>query len=318
MNIKDKFPAVLINHTLASPVLQIKGAPEYLRLAAEGPLRIWTTVLDDQTARMSVVDSMQQALALHQQTAVIEERARMRMIRLVQDTGKISEQNKTMLAEKEKTGEVVDGLQKEKDDAQKAVLDRDEQIAKLKAELETKEKDNHELALHLRQAEEENTRLGLRMSKMHMAEDHQSMINFSYSCAFADEVRTAHRVLSAEQLEPFKTNLKEWLVDFPPAPGCELPFADLREIGFDFAFLPEGVEVVDPPSDEETAEGDLLRASMRRVGRPKATRGMRACLARHYRIPQTSFYFNHRVFWNSLFVLGLSGSFVTWSVVPSL
>lgn len=77
------------------------------------------------------------------------------------------------------------------------------------------------------------------------------MINFSYACAFVDIVQTARRALPLDQLEPFKAELKEWLAEYLPSPCCSLPFADLREIGFDFSFLRKGVEVVDPPSDDE-------------------------------------------------------------------
>lgn len=41
------------------------------------------------------------------------------------------------------------------------------------------------------------------------------------------------------------------MVEYPPSLGRSLLFADLREIGFDFFFLPEGVEVVDLLYDDE-------------------------------------------------------------------
>lgn len=48
-----------------------------------------------------------------------------------------------------------------------------------------------------------------------------------------------------DQLESFKADLKEWLVNYPLSPGHQLPFADLRGIGFNFSFLQKGFEVID-------------------------------------------------------------------------
>lgn len=45
--------------------------------------------------------------------------------------------------------------------------------------------------------------------------------------------------------------LKEWLIYFPPYPGRQLLFTDLSGMGFDFSFLPERVEVVDPPFEDK-------------------------------------------------------------------
>lgn len=78
---------------------------------------------------------------------------------------------------------------------------------------------------------------------------------------------TARCTLPPEQLEPFKEDLKEWLVDYPPAPGRQLLFADLKEIDFDFSFLLEGVEVVDPPplpSDDEETAGEHVESGSTR------------------------------------------------------
>lgn len=42
--------------------------------------------------------------------------------------------------------------------------------------------------LHLYQAEEENTRLGLKVQKIHTEEYLETMVTFSYVCAFGNVV----------------------------------------------------------------------------------------------------------------------------------
>lgn len=76
-------------------------------------------------------------------------------------------------------------------------------------------------------AEETNTQLGLQNSSMRTEEYADSMSNYSYTCAFADVLRTARRTLSADQLGPFIRVLEKYLADNLSTPDRELPLADL-------------------------------------------------------------------------------------------
>lgn len=73
-------------------------------------------------------------------------------------------------------------LLEKKKEAEVKLLAQTEEIEKLKIEMKALKKENNELSFHLTLAEEDNTRLGLKKSKMHTEEYLETMVNYSWRC----------------------------------------------------------------------------------------------------------------------------------------
>lgn len=69
------------------------------------------------------------------------------------ETLRLENEMREMISEWDQAHEVVDLLRKEKKEAEEKLLARTEENNRLKAKLETLKKENHELNLHLIQAE---------------------------------------------------------------------------------------------------------------------------------------------------------------------
>lgn len=141
------------------------------------------------------------------------------------------------------------------------------EFQQLKSKNETLTRMNALLSKQLLMIKETNTQLDSQISMMRTEEYVDVMSNYAYIRASASALRTARHTLSADQLGLFIGELEKYLADNPPAPGRELPLADLQDL-CDFSKLPEGVEIGDPVSDEEDddQENEVKRTPIGPVG----------------------------------------------------